>query len=398
MLSSETIEQLSADTIIDRVDALAPTLRARAEEAARLRRLPDATLEDAAKADIFSLLLPRSLGGAEGDLHDFVKYLRALARGDLSSAWVLGFLAAHSWLMARYPAEIQEEVFRDGARGLMAMSANPPGRAVPVDGGYEVTGQWGYCSGVMHADWVIVTAIIEGDDEVNLFLLPREDVEVLDTWYMAGLQATGSNHVKLDGRFVPARRVIGFERLLDRDNPGSSLHPGPLYGYDGRDLLVFLFPSMAVGLAEGVLADYRQRLETRRAAFSAEITGDTVTGQVRYARALSALRVAQATLDHAVELTVQTNASSPDRLSDEFRALIKLDCLSVCRMAAEAVQLAVGGSGSAIFRSADPTQRILHDLQVLMSHMTIDEDGMLSKAGEILLGRATDPDPAKNFI
>lgn len=390
-------ETLDSGAILTRARALVPRLRERAAEGERLRRLPDATIKDATAAGIFWLLLPRSVGGAGGDLRDFVTLIRTLAQGDLSSAWTLGFLTAHSWLMARFPADVQQEAFGDGAPALMAFSANPPGKAVPVPGGYEVTGYWGYCSGIMHADWVVITAIIEGRDEVTLFLLHREDIDVQDTWYMAGLQGTGSNDVKLEQRFVPAHRTVDFDDLLGRRNPGAQLHPETLYTYDARSLLSFLFPSMAVGAAESLLEDYRGRLERRRAAFTKTLTGDTVSGQIRYARAVSALRLAQAALDKTVELTVQANASSPETLSVELQAVLKLDCLSICRMAWESVEIILGGSGSSVFKTADRTQHVMRDLHVLLSHMTIDEDGMQAKAGEILLGRATEADPAKNF-
>jgi alkylation response protein AidB-like acyl-CoA dehydrogenase len=397
-MPSETLESLDADVILGRARALVPRLRERAEETERLRRLPESTVKDAADAGFFSLLLPRSLGGAGGDLKEFAALVRTLARGDLSAAWVLGFLTAHSWLLARFPAEAQHEVFRDGAQGLMAWSANPPGQAVPVEGGYEVTGYWGYCSGVLHADWVVVTGIIEGRDEPTLFLVPRADVDVQDTWYMAGMQGTGSNDVKLAGRFVPSHRSADFDDWVGRKNPGAALHPEHLYSYDARSLLMFLFPSMAVGAAEALLDDYRGRLERRRAAFSKTLAGDTVPGQIRYARSLSALRLAQAALERTLELTVQANENRSENMSDELRSLVKLDCLSVCRMAWESVEVGLAGSGSSVFKTTDPAQRVVRDLHVLLSHMTIDEDGMQAKAGEILLGRATEADPAKNFI
>jgi alkylation response protein AidB-like acyl-CoA dehydrogenase len=396
-LPSEALETLDPGVILDRASALVPRLRERAEETERLRRLPESTIKDAAGAGIFSLLLPRSLGGAGGDLRAFVTLIRTLAQGDLSAAWTLGFFTVHGWLMARYPAEVQQELFRGGAQALMAMSANPPGKALPVAGGYEVTGYWGYCSGVMHADWVVVTAIIQGRDQVTLFLLPRADVDVKDTWYMAGMQGTGSNDVQLDGQFVPAHRSVDFDHLFGRNNPGAVLHPEPLYTYDARNLLTFLFPSMAVGAAEAVLDDYRNRLERRRAAFSKNLTGDTVPGQIRYARSVSALRLAQASLERILELTIQANASSSATISDELLALIKLDCVSICQMAWKSVQTGLAGSGSSVFKTTDRTQQVLRDLQVLLSHLTIDEDGMQAKAGEILLGRAAEADPARNF-
>ena len=400
---TEAVQAPEAAEILERVRGLAPVFRERAAESERLRRLPDETIADAEAAGMFSLLLPRSLGGAGGGLREFVTLVRTLAQADLSASWALGFLTAHNWLLARFPDEVQEEVFRDGAPGLMALVAHPTGKAVPVDGGYELTGHWRYCSGVMHADWIVLTGAVEGREGVLFFLVPKDDAEVLDVWHMAGMQGTGSNDVRLDARFVPASRMVPFDNLFGRDTAGARLHPEPIYGYDARTLLTFFFPVMALGAAEGAIADYRQRLEQRRAAFSATIVGDTVAGQMRYARAVSELRMAQARLEQTVELTIAANANEAagDRaqgMSHELRAAIKLDCMNICRTAWKAIEIALDGSGSSIYKQSDRTQHVVRDMHVLLSHMTIDEDGFLSRSGEILLGRATDPDPTRDFI
>jgi 3-hydroxy-9,10-secoandrosta-1,3,5(10)-triene-9,17-dione monooxygenase len=175
------------------------------------------------------------------------------------------------------------------------------------------------------------------------------------------------------------------------------VHPEPLYAYDARDLLVFIIPSLVVGAAEAMLEMYRARIERRRAAFSPVLAADTVAGQTRYAQAVSALRAAQALLTATVDLTVDINARSQEELSDRVRALVKLDCLSICRLAWESIDLGIRGSGSAIYKSSDITQHFARDIQMILSHLTVDEDGMRAQAGEILLGRSTDSDPARNF-
>ena len=386
-----------ASVVIERTRELIPVLRARISETEQLRRLPDATVEDARAAGLFSLLLPAKLGGSGGGLEDYVTIVRLLAQADPTVAWTLGFLIEHNWMLARWPASVQEDVFTDHGSALMAAVANPPGHAVPTEGGYEVTGYWGYCSGVLNAEWVQVSATIEGAERPSLFLLPRDEVDVQDTWYMAGVQGSGSNDVKLEKRFVPAHRSVDINLWHSRRNHGAALYREPLYGYDARDLLVLIIPALLVGAAEAMLELYRERLDQRKAAYTPTPVGDTAPGQIRYARALAALRTAQVQLDAVVELTVTVNASSDDELSDELRALVKLDCLSICRQAWESVDLGIRGSGSAIYRSSDDTQHFLRDVQTILGHMTVDEDAMQGKAGEILLGRATEPDPARNF-
>jgi alkylation response protein AidB-like acyl-CoA dehydrogenase len=390
---------LAPQEILERAQQLVPRLRDRIFETEELRQLPESSISEAREAGILSLLLPRSLGGAGGGLRDFVDLIRTLAQGDPSAAWTIGFITEHNWMLARFGSEAQDEVFQDGKPAMMAGVAMPPGTATLAEGGYVVTGHWGYCSAVMHSDWVVVQAILGDTRELAWLMLPRADVEVQDTWHVAGMKGTGSHHIKVEGQFVPTHRTVRFDSWVGRRNPGSTLHPEPLYAYDARSLLTFLFPAMAVGAAEAVVADYRDRLGHRRVMFreTPTVAADTVAGQLRFARAVSALRMAEAGLKHAVDLTVRANEATDDEMSDELRAFIKLDCLSVCRMAWEAVEIAVKGSGSSIFKSNDITQHFVRDMQVLLSHATIDEDIMQGKAGEILLGRATESHPAKNF-
>ncbi|WP_155056738.1 acyl-CoA dehydrogenase family protein [Streptomyces blattellae] len=408
-MSAEESKDLRPEQILQAAQELVPRLRERAVEAEALRRLPDATIADAERARIFSLLIPRELGGAGGDVRDFANLLRILAQGDLSSAWTLGFLTVHAWLMVRFPAEARAELFADGTPPLVTMSARPPGKAVPVEGGYELSGRWGYCSAVMHADWVAVVGLVDGvddhtanavqglDDKASMFLVPKSDVEVLDTWYMAGMQGTGSHDVQVNGAFVPSHRSIAIDAWHIRDNLAAAAYPGVLYSYDTRDVLSFLKPAMAIGAAQGLLSDFRERIERRNAAFTKTPMADTAPGQMRYARALAALRMAESSLETALSLIEQANESSTDELSHEVRVLLKLDNLNTYRMAWECIELILAGSGSSVFKSDDPTQRAVRDMQMLLSHLTIDEDRMFSKSGEILLGRATDADPTQNF-
>ncbi|GJF30569.1 acyl-CoA dehydrogenase [Kitasatospora sp. NE20-6] len=395
--SPTAVARPSAEEVVASTWKLVPRLRERIFATEELRRLPPETVQDGHDAGIFTLLLPRSLGGSAGSLDDAVQVMRALAQGDPTAAWTLGFLMSHNYLLARFPEAAQKDFFTDGRPAQMAGVANPPGRAEPVDGGYLVTGYWGYCSGVMHSDWVMVTAIIDGEPFPSVFLLPRAEADVQDTWFMSGMKGTGSHDVKLEQVFVPAHRVENFLQQCSRNSSGASLHPEPLYAYDGRDLIQLIGPSIVLGTAEAVLEGYRDRLEKRRAAFSPTVTGDTVAGQIRYARAVSALRAAQAVLDSVVRTTTDANAQSGEDLDFELRAQLKLDCLSVIRLAQEAVRTAVAGSGSSIFRSGDVTQHYLRDLQTILGHLTIDEDGMQARAGEILLGRSTEPDPTLIF-
>ncbi|MEV0847807.1 acyl-CoA dehydrogenase family protein [Streptomyces sp. NPDC049954] len=377
----------SAEEVVAHSRRLVPLLRERALATEELRRLPEETVQDAYDAGIFTLLLPRDLGGSGGDLAQAVRVMRTLAEGDPTAAWTLGFLMCHNFLLARWPEAAQRELFTDGRPAQMAGVANPPGRAKAVEGGYEVSGHWSYCSGVMHADWVSLVAVIEGEDVPCCFLVPRADVEVRDTWHVSGMKGSGSHDVLVENQFVPGHFVQRLDAEFSRHSPGAALHPEPLYSYDSRDLIMLIVPIVMLGGAEGVLSGYRERLEKRRAAFSPVLTGDTTAGQMRYARATATLRAAAALLDDMVRRITEANEAGPEELSAGTRALLELDCQTIARLTWEATQTCLQGSGSSVYKSSDVTQHYVRDLQTLRGHATIDDDHILSKVGAQLLGR-----------
>ena len=49
-----------------------------------------------------------------------------------------------------------------------------------------------------------------GPPDIRWFLVPLADYRVEDTWYAAGLRATGSNDVVVDDVFVPAHRSVSL--------------------------------------------------------------------------------------------------------------------------------------------------------------------------------------------
>lgn len=241
-------------------------------------------------------------------------------------------------LLARYPEATQRAV---SARQpvLMAGVGKPPDKAIPTEGGFVLAGAWNSASGVDHAEWVQIPATIDGGDHPMQHLCPRADVEVLDTWHMAGMQGTGSPKIRVRGKFVPEHRMMDFEVWPSRPNPGSQLHPEPLYSCGFGDLLTF-FPTPAVGAAEVMLEGYRQRFEYRRAPFSPTLTTDTVAGQ--YARAVSSLRTAQAVLEHTLDDVMRSYQETSEAMPDELGAQWKLDLLTVLRTSWQSIQIGAG--------------------------------------------------------
>ena len=156
-----TTTSASSENLIRRAAALVPALRERAAAAEEMRRLPPETFDLLSGADVFRMTAPKRFGGHEADFITQCRALAEIARGCASSSWVGTILSAMSWLVGTFPDEAQEEVFDSKDPRISGVFA-PTGTAVAKDGGYVVSGRWGYNTGGHGSDWTIVNAMSDG--------------------------------------------------------------------------------------------------------------------------------------------------------------------------------------------------------------------------------------------
>src|SRR5947209_3691476 len=203
----------TTDELIIRARALAPRLRERAVKAERDRNIPQQSVDEYLASGLIHTLQPKRWGGYEHD-HE-VAFDIAIELGKStcgSSAWCLNYLADHA---------------------CIATSAAPTGKVAVAPGGYRLDGRWSWCSGLRHSQWIMIGGLVfrEGEDhpDMRLFVVPVAQVKQEDTWYCAGLTASGSNTSVLDNVFVPEHRSVSFATLRDARSPGSKLNTNPIY-------------------------------------------------------------------------------------------------------------------------------------------------------------------------
>ena len=265
-MASETstttrLAQQTRAELLKRARELVPRLDARATEAERLRRLPDETVREFHEAGLFRVLQPRRVGGSELDYGILVELGAAVALGCASSAWTLTNLASHHWMLAMFPPDAQEDVWGTDADALIGASfVFPAGRAHGVANGYVLSGRWPLASGIDLCGWTLLGAIVGGEDEnepaeYRIFILPRKDYRIIDTWHAGGLEAIGSNDVEVSGAFVPAHRSLPADHTKGGDTPGTVLNPGAVY----RIPVFATFPYVRSGTALGSCRSCDQR-------------------------------------------------------------------------------------------------------------------------------------------
>src|SRR5262245_5492343 len=145
--------------LVARARALTSLLAAHAAEAERIRKPVDAVIRALEEAEIFKLMVPRCYGGLELDLDTFFDVGVALGEGDASMAWVANFYVEHNWILCQFPAAFQQELFATRPYVLAPAMVAPGGRVTPERDGYRLNGRWQWGTGIMHADWVIPSAL-----------------------------------------------------------------------------------------------------------------------------------------------------------------------------------------------------------------------------------------------
>src|SRR4030081_2745974 len=114
-----------------------------------------------------------------------------------------GFTALSAFIIGGAPSSsrsLQEELWGKNPDCVFVDSFAPTGRAEPVDGGFRLSGRWGFLSGLPWAEWSAVGAFAPwepgGQPEYLMFFLPKRDYQVIDDWYTVGLRGSASASIE----------------------------------------------------------------------------------------------------------------------------------------------------------------------------------------------------------
>src|ERR1700689_2384626 len=288
----------SADELIGRAKELAPKLRERAVKAERDGEIPQQSVDEYIEAGLIHTLQPKRLGGYEHDHEVSFDILVELGRSPCtSSAWVLNYLADHAAILAHFPEEAQHDVWSENKAACIATSAAPTGKVTVVPGGYRLDGRWSWCSGLRHSQWIMIggLAFREGEDhpDMRLYLVPVSELKQDDTWYCAGLRASGSNTAVLDNVFVPEHRSVSFGTLRDASSPGAATNPNPIYRTPFIAVHSYALLGPVLGLARGGYADFVQWTRQRYLTYTQLSIAQHVPVQMRIAEIAAQIDAAE---------------------------------------------------------------------------------------------------------
>ncbi|MGI9293026.1 MAG: acyl-CoA dehydrogenase family protein, partial [Pseudomonadales bacterium] len=282
MNSAEPRSQVSDDQqqieqkLYESVEALLPRFKERTEETRQLRKVPQASIDELQEAGYFLALQPRRFGGYEMSPQSFFRASIKIAEACMSTAWSSGVVAVHAFQLALMDERAQKDVWGDDIHTRVSSSYAPLGKVEVVEGGFKLSGRWGWSSGSDHCTWVLLGAIIPNDG-YRTFLVPMPDYRIEDTWQAMGLQGTGSNDIVVEDAFVPDyrthRQIDGFQLT----NPGYAASDAPLYRIPWAQIFARAVCSPAIGATRAAIELFKQGALGKASADPTKLAQDTAT-------------------------------------------------------------------------------------------------------------------------
>ncbi len=371
---------VGCDEAMRRAREIVPVLSERAAAAEDARVLIRENEQLLHETGLFRFHQPKAFGGMELPFVAIVDITAEIARGCPSTAWNVGNLGCHHWILGYYAPETQHEVWDANPDALIASSiALAAGRARPVDGGYIVSGRWPFSSGVDNSDWNMLAATIYGEDgktpvDSRLCLVPKSDYQIIDTWDAMGMAATGSKDVAATDIFVPERRALALRQCRGGfEHPGAAINKGALYGIPIVAASSHPLAPSAVGAAEGAYELFLAAMAKRAGTYTGAKVADFQAVQIKVARARMLIDSARDLLrQSAIALQDHAARGAVPALSEKLR--FRAQSAFAVNQAREAVETLWSCYGAQGLYKRDPLQRHLRDAIAISQHFSFNFD------------------------
>lgn len=380
-------------SLLDAVREIAPIVRENADRAEQERRLSPETVEAMKRAGFFRMCKPRAFGGMEVDAMTAMRVFEEISRIDVSAGWNLIISSAGLTFASWIPDQGIQEFLGADPDTIAAGAVFPPGKAIPVDGGYRITGRWPFASGCHNASWFMETANIYDGEQIRLgengvpiqllCLMPAAPVEILDTWHTMGMCGTGSHDVATRDLFVPLHRV-GVVAPLDKLPKSVEI---PLFR------LLFWFPTIslaapAMGVARAAIDSLLELGAKKTPAYTGSTVAARPAAQMQLGEAEALLGAARAYVYGSLEDAWQT-VRQGKFLSRRQKIAIQLAASHAVRSSAQVVELVHLAAGTSAIRREQPFERYFRDVHVITQHAFASMNRFES-VGKLLFGQETD--------
>jgi indole-3-acetate monooxygenase len=371
--------QLDGADLVAAAHRLVPLVRENAEANEAAGKLVDAVADALHAERLFGMWTPRELGGAECDPLQSLEIVQTLAAADPSTAWVhMAACVAIGTGGAYLQDEAVKEMFSGERSPVVAGQGTRPGKAVRDGDGFRLSGDWSFASGIKHSQWIHTLGIIEETGQARIFVLPVEKAELIDTWDVMGLKATGSIDYKIRDVFVP-------ETFTHEGPTETPLRGGWIFKLGIMHLAIIGHSGWALGVARRMLDELagQVRAKAGRAGSMAENTRfHAVYGELE-----AKYRAARAYVYEVWRDAAETLRNGGELDADQ-RTNLRL-ALYNATWTAEAISVEVYKAGGTAALRTGALQQYFRDMHAGTQHIT-SAPHVLEGCGKYFAGLAPD--------
>jgi alkylation response protein AidB-like acyl-CoA dehydrogenase len=224
----------------------------------------------------------------------------------------------------------------------------------------------------------------EGEGVPVMIFVPTGELSYVDDWYASGMSATGSKTVVAEDVFVPEHRVVPSQLLLDATPPQRHNSDNPYFNIPLAPVLVVNAGGTPLGIAQGALEAFHERLPTRTITFTNyERQADAPLTHLQVGEATLKLDSLRAHMDMAAEI-LDDHPGGP--MATDLRVKARAHISHGTQLMREIVDTLFFASGASSIQSHVPIQRFQRDAQALSNHGIMLPTTTTELYGRILCG------------
>jgi alkylation response protein AidB-like acyl-CoA dehydrogenase len=225
----------------------------------------------------------------------------------------------------------------------------------------------------------------DGAPVFKLWMLPRDQWQIVDTWDVAGLRGSGSHDVHAEGAYVEPRFVPVDLMVV------PPLYPNPVFRMPVPLRLSYNKAAVALGVAKGALSAFADIARNKIPMLSTSSLAERPIAQYRMGEATAVYRAARAWVMAAmreIELELEAGAPAPSAETTQNARLACVHAANSCMTVVDSLHNAAGTSG---MRMASALERKLRDSRACATHRWVAHP-LYQELGKILLGHEAPPE------
>jgi len=337
--------------------------------------------------EIHRLLLPKDYGFPQIDFWTYADLIKKVSYYNVSAGWLTCFYSLHNAWVSYLPKNLRDEVV--ASAGFVADVFAPVGTIEEVEGGYLISGQWNFVSGILYSDWVALGVNMKFDNsdepEGAGVCVKVSDLTIKYNWDSLGIRGSGSHTVIADKVFVKKEAILRLNHMYEQSRPPEAADG---QAYD-RDYLYYDMPwypgfyigfaSMAVGGAERVVEEFRKHTE-KRVRLNGAKEHESATSQRVLAEISMELKSAQGLLnEYIAQMYRDKDQPYNEAEYKAMRALLIRKCVDI------AVRSLLTLGGHAVLKG-NPVELFTRDLLTVGTHLSSLYEDAVDIYGKKLFG------------